>query len=302
MNNTTHARQFSARTLGVTAPSIPSPTNLRAMIEHAAAHFQPIVDLSTGDVIGAEALVRFIDSNGGVRTPSGLIERIEESLSDLEELTWRVFCDIERHAGPLLERHRDFYIGVNVPPILLGSPRLKQMLEESGLARYINQLVCEITERQALTQAGREALATARPLGLRIALDDFGTGHSGLKQLIGLPVDILKLDKSEVDPLLKDPSADRLLRGVVALAAALRVKVVAEGVETREQAFFLHAAGVDAGQGWLWSRAVPPDRLEPLVAAGLRVGMTSRARRWQDGSSRRTSVSGPSGVENHVGH
>jgi sensor c-di-GMP phosphodiesterase-like protein len=272
MNNSRHAHQLPEGARRVTAPPILPPTNLRAMIEHAVAHFQPIVDLSTGDVIGAEALVRFIDSNGGVRTPSGLIERIEESLSDLEALTWRVFCDIARHAGPLLERHRDFYIGVNVPPILLGSPRLKQMLEESGLARYINQLVCEITERQALTQTGREALATARPLGLRIALDDFGTGQSGLKQLIGLPVDILKLDKSEVDPLLKDPTADRLLRGVVALAAALRVKVVAEGVETREQAFFLHAAGVDAAQGWLWSRAVPPDRLEQLLATGLRIG------------------------------
>ena len=272
MNTPPPARQLSANAVGVAAPPIPSPTNLRAMIDRATAHFQPIVELSTGQVIGAEALVRFIDSNGGVRTPSGLIERIEETPADIEALTWRVFCDIERHVGPLLEQRPDFYIGVNVPPILLGSPRLKQMLEESGLARYMSQLVCEVTERQALTQAGREALATARPLGLRIALDDFGTGQSGLKQLIGLPVDILKIDKSEVDPLLKDPTADRLLRGVVALAAAMRVKVVAEGVETKEQAFFLNAAGVDAAQGWLWSKAVPPDRLERLIASGRRPG------------------------------
>jgi EAL domain-containing protein (putative c-di-GMP-specific phosphodiesterase class I) len=73
-----------------------------------------------------------------------------------------------------------------------------------------------------------------------------------------------------VDPLMKDPTADRLLRGVVALAAALRAKVIAEGVETREQAFFLRAAGVDAAQGWLWSKAVPPDELEHLVASGFR--------------------------------
>jgi sensor c-di-GMP phosphodiesterase-like protein len=271
MNTITHPRKPFAGAPGMAVPPIPPPTDLRALIDRAVAHFQPIVDLGAGEMIGAEALVRFIDSNGGVRTPSGLIERIEESVSDLEALTWRVFCDIERHAGPLLERRREFYIGVNVPPILLGSPRLKQMLEDSGLARYMNQLVCEITERQALTQAGREALATARPLGLRIALDDFGTGQSGLKQLIGLPVDILKIDKSEVDPLLKDPTADRLLRGVVALAAAMRVKVIAEGVETREQASFLHAVGVDAAQGWLWSRAVPPDTLARLLARGLRV-------------------------------
>lgn len=262
-----------------TTPMRPRP-DLRSMIEHATAHFQPIVDLSTGEVIGAEALVRFIDANGGVRAPLGVIEHIEESLSDLEALTWRLFCDIERHAGPLLERLPPFYIGVNVPPLLLGSPRLKQMLEDSRLARFMNQLVCEITERQALTDAGREALASARPLGLRIALDDFGTGQSGLKQLIGLPVDLLKIDKSEVDLLLKDPTADRLMRGVVALAAAMRVKVIAEGVETPEQAFFLHAAGVDAAQGWLWSKAVPTDRLERLLVEGVRVGTRRAAETW----------------------
>ena len=86
-----------------------------------------------------------------------------------------------------------------------------------------------------------------------------------MKQLIGLPLDFLKIDKSEIDPLMKDPTADRLLRGVVALAGALRVAVIAEGVETREQAFFLRAAGVDAGQGWLWSKAVPADQLERLI-------------------------------------
>ena len=97
-----------------------------------------------------------------------------------------------------------------------------------------------------------------------------------MKHLIGLPLDILKIDKSQIDPLMKDPTADRLLRGVVALAAALRVKVVAEGVETPEQAFFLRAAGVDAGQGWLWSKAVPPDELERLIASGF-----SEQRQWK---------------------
>lgn len=273
MNHADHTPQPPPGAPGQGASSGPPTPGLRAMIEHATAYFQPIVDLGTGEIIGAEALARFIDASGDVHTPFGVIERIEESESDLEALTWRIFRDIEKHAGPLLERRPAFYISANVPPLLLGSPRLKQMLEDSGLARYMSQLVCEITERQALTEAGRQALSSARPLGLRIALDDFGTGRSGLKQLIGLPVDILKLDKSEVDPLLKDSSADRLLRGVVALAAALRVKVVAEGVETREQAFFLHAAGVDAGQGWLWSKAVPPDRLEQMLAAGVRVGI-----------------------------
>ncbi|MCC6681421.1 MAG: EAL domain-containing protein [Phycisphaeraceae bacterium] len=246
---------------------MPSGKELSAIIERSTAYFQPIVDLNTQQVLGAEALVRFVDPDGTVRGPSGIIERIEESLGHLEALTWRLFCSIAEKTGPLLDRHRGLYISVNMPPLILGSPRLKQTFEDSGLARYTDRLVCEITERQALTDAGREALAIVRPMGLRIAMDDFGTGRSGLKQLIGLPLDILKIDKSEVAPLMKDPTADRLLRGVVALAAALRVKVIAEGVETRQQAFFLQAAGVDAAQGWLWSKAVPPDELERLIAS-----------------------------------
>jgi sensor c-di-GMP phosphodiesterase-like protein len=241
--------------------------DLRALIERAVAWFQPIVDLNTGQVVGVETLVRFVEADGSIRGPGGIIERIEENIDDIEALTRRLFQEISGKATGLLDRHRDLYISINVPPLILGSRRLKAALDEFGLDRYIDRLVCEITERHALTDAGREALAIARPLGLRIAVDDFGTGHSGLQQLIGLPLDILKIDKSQIDPLMKDPTADRLLRGVVALAGALRVKVIAEGVETREQAFFLRAAGVDAGQGWLWSKAVPPDQLEPLIRA-----------------------------------
>jgi sensor c-di-GMP phosphodiesterase-like protein len=245
--------------------------DLRALIERSVAWFQPIVDLNTGQVSGVETLVRFVEADGSIRGPGGIIERIEENLDDLEALTRCLFRDVAEKATGLLDRHRDLYISINVPPLILGSRRLKQGLDEFGLDRYIDRLVCEITERQALTEAGREALAIARPLGLRIAVDDFGTGHSGLKQLIGLPLDILKIDKSQIDPLMKEPSADRLLRGVVALAGALRVKVIAEGVETREQAFFLRAAGVDAGQGWLWSKAVPPDQLERLIQSAFPV-------------------------------
>jgi sensor c-di-GMP phosphodiesterase-like protein len=246
-----------------------SLANVRTAIERSTAYFQPIVDLNTGRVLGAETLVRFLEPNGTVRLPAGIIEPIEDNAADLEALTGRLFGLIAEKVGPMFDRHPDFYISVNVPPALLGSPRLKQIFDDSGLDRHIDRLVCEITERQALTEAGREALANVAPLGLRIAMDDFGTGQSGLKQLIGLPLDILKIDKSGIDPLMKDPTADRLLRGIVALAGAMRVKVIAEGVETREQAFFLRSAGVDAGQGWLWSKAISPEKLERLIASGF---------------------------------
>lgn len=250
-------------------PISASPDELKVLIERSTVHFQPIVDLNTSQIIGAEALVRFIAPDGTLCSPGSIIELIEENMECIEMLTWRIFRFIAERFGPMLDRHRHFYISVNVPPTILSSPRLKQAFEESGLNPYIDQMVCEITERQTLTDFGRGVLTTVHPMGLRIAMDDFGTGQSSLKQLIGLPLDILKIDKSQIDPLMKEPTADRLLRGVVTLAAVLRVKVVAEGVETREQAFFLRAAGVDAGQGWLWSRAVSPDELEMLVVSGF---------------------------------
>ena len=248
---------------------MPPPTDLRAVIERSTAYFQPIVDLNTDQVLGAETLVRFVDSDGTVRGPGGIIERIEEDSEALEALMWSLFRCVKEKTVPLLDRHRGLYISINVPPVMLDSGRLKIIVEHFNLDRYADRLVCEITERQALTDAGREALIQAVPLGFRVAMDDFGTGQSSLKQLIGLPLDILKIDKSQIDPLMKDPTADRLLRGMVALAAAMRVKIIAEGVETREQAFFLQAAGVDAGQGWLWSKAVPPDELERLIASSF---------------------------------
>ena len=84
-----------------------------------------------------------------------------------------------------------------------------------------------------------------------MALDDFGTGHSGLSQFVGLDLDILKIDRSLLLPILENRTAARMLRGIVGLAAALRLRTVAEGVESWEQAFFLRAAGVDYGQGYL---------------------------------------------------
>lgn len=242
---------------------------ISCIAQQAIVHYQPIVDMTTGQVIGAEALARFTNPDGTIRAPGGVIEYIEQNTSDLEVFHWALFQSIASTALPILDRHPELYVSVNVPPSFIGSDRLRVIMESLELTRYARQLVCEVTERQVLTDAGRAALAIAHGMGIRIAMDDFGTGQSILKQLIGLPLDILKIDKSQVDPLMKDPTADRLLRGVVALAMAMRVKVVAEGVETRQQAFFLRAAGVDSGQGWLWSKAVSADELEQHIRAGF---------------------------------
>lgn len=236
--------------------------------EQFTAHYQPIVDLNTGAVTGFEALARIVDSDGSVKTAGAVIEEIEQQTDSLKALIWTILNAIRRDMVPLFERHQHFYVSVNIPPAILGSGEVLPMVEELQLTPYLSRIVCEVTERQALTSVGRSALERARHSGMSIAIDDFGTGHSGLMQIVGLDFDILKIDHSLIDTILTDQTAARMLRGIVALAAALRLRTVAEGVETWEEAFFLRAAGVDCGQGWFWSKAVSAPEASRVLNEG----------------------------------
>ena len=142
-------------------------------------------------------------------------------------------------------------------------------MQELKLMSYLSRVACEVTERQALTALGRTALERARRSGIKIAIDDFGTGHSGLMQIAGLDFDVLKIDHSLIESILTNQTSARMLRGIVALAASLRLHTVAEGVETWEEAFFLRATGVDCGQGWFWSKAVAAAEAAHVLEHGL---------------------------------
>jgi len=234
------------------------------------AHYQPIVDLNTGAVTGFEALARIVKPDKSITSAGAVIEKIERRSDALKALIRTILSAIRRDMVPLFERHPHFYVSVNIPPVILGRGQVLPIVEELNLTPYLSRIVCEVTERQALTPVGRSALERARRSGMSVAIDDFGTGHSGLMQIVGLDFDILKIDHSLIETILTNPTAARMLRGIVALAAALRLHTVAEGVESREEAFFLRAAGVDCGQGWFWSRAVSaPEAARMLEEGGL---------------------------------
>jgi EAL domain-containing protein (putative c-di-GMP-specific phosphodiesterase class I) len=249
--------------------SSPRASNLAGELERVIAHYQPIVDLGTGAVAGFEILARIPDDAGPARSIGPLIDQIESDPEHLERLMRRLLMSIQRDAQPLFARFPDFYVSVNVPPVMIGDGRILAMLKELDLLPCVDRLVCEVTERQALGATGRAALTIARKSRVRIAMDDFGTGNSGMAQLLGLTFDVLKIDRSQIQGLLKDPTADRLVRGIVALANVLRARTVAEGVETAAQALFLQAAGVDCGQGWFWSKALPPEELPAVIERGF---------------------------------
>ncbi|MEF8767778.1 MAG: EAL domain-containing protein [Candidatus Accumulibacter phosphatis] len=188
------------------------------VLERATVHYQPIIDLDTGAIAGFEALLRTVDGDGNAGSIDPVIEQIESDPVVLDRLMRRLLGMISRDAVPLCERYPAFYVGVNVPPAILGArtalgePAMRVMLAEFALEPYLGRLVCEITERQALSAQGRAALELARQVGIRLAVDDVGTGHSGIAQMLGLTIDVLKLDRSQVVLLTKDVTAERLVR------------------------------------------------------------------------------------------
>ena len=254
--------------------NVPTP---RQIAKQFTAHYQPIVDLNTSAVVGFEALARVVGPDGARQTAGAIIEKIERRPDTLKALIRTILDRIRRDMVPLFERHDHFYVSVNIPPVILGSGEVLRLLEELKLAPYLSRIACEVTERQALTSVGRAALERARRSGITIASDDFGTGHSGLMQIAGLDFDVLKIDHSLIESILTNQTAARMLRGIVALAAALRLHTVAEGVETWEEAFFLRAAGVDCAQGWFWSKAVAARQAAQMLEHGFPSAPDSRS-------------------------
>ena len=161
------------------------------------------------------------------------------------------------------EAARDVKLGEKLTPVYL---------DEAALLRALRAV--EVLERLGTAEARQalEALAKApnqkvimMPLEASSIIGSLG----GLAQIVGLELDILKIDKSLITPALGSRSAARLLRGIVGLAESLHMRTVAEGVESSEEAFYLRAVGVDCGQGWLWSKAVPASEIPALLAKGF---------------------------------
>lgn len=228
--------------------------------------YQPIVDLVTGHWVGAEALIRWRRPDGAVIRPDLFIPVAEES-GLIERITERVLALVAAQTPALFRAHPDFRVAINVSAAELASERiveqLRKLAAQPGIAPH--NLAVEATERGLLTiDATRRVLADIRALGIRAAIDDFGTGYSGLSYLGTFDIDTLKIDKSFVDTVGTDAPTSDVAVHIIEMAKTLRLDVVAEGVETEEQATFLRERGVRYGQGWLFAKSIP---MEALLAA-----------------------------------
>jgi EAL domain-containing protein (putative c-di-GMP-specific phosphodiesterase class I) len=235
-------------------------------------HYQPQVDLANGRVVGLEALIRWRHPQLGTVQPDRFIALAEETGLIVPIGAWalRTACyqnQAWQSAGLAPTR-----IAVNLSARQFAEPDLREsisgVLTETGLQP--TWLEIEITESLMMTNA-EAAIGTMHELtamGIGLSIDDFGTGYSSLSYLKRLPASMLKIDRSFVHDLAASPDAAAMVSAIITLARGLRMRVIAEGVETRAQIDYLRAEGCDYVQGFFYSRALPVGEVERILRQG----------------------------------
>jgi diguanylate cyclase (GGDEF)-like protein/PAS domain S-box-containing protein len=241
---------------------------LRRAVERRqlALHYQPLVALESGAIVGAEALLRWFDEDRGLIMPGDFIPLAERTglIGPISEWVIEEAC---RQSAEWRSQGLDLYVSVNLPAVFWQPTAMRQVLatiERFGLSA--DRMMVEITESTVMADTLRSEpiIAELHERGLRLAIDDFGTGHSSLSRLNQMLVTTLKIDRSFIADLPEDSSAAVLVSTIIQLARNLGLHPLAEGIETEEQRRFLVEHGCPLGQGFLFSRAVPADEIRAL--------------------------------------
>lgn len=235
-------------------------------------HYQPKVDVRSGQIVGAEALIRWQHPDMGMVSPGTFIPLAEDCGLIGPIGTWVM----EEACRQVVAWQRDglpaIPVAVNVAASQFWQRGFIQQvlatLDQTGVSPACLEL--EFTERVIMVET-EETIALLHALheaGLQLAIDDFGTGYSSLSYLRRFPIDVLKIDQSFIREIANDPSAASIVSGIIGLAKSLQLQVIAEGVETWEQLVILRAQRCDQVQGYLYSRAVPPEAFAALLRQG----------------------------------
>jgi diguanylate cyclase (GGDEF)-like protein/PAS domain S-box-containing protein len=239
-------------------------TRLRKAVENQTwtLHYQPLVSLVDGSMMGVEALIRWPDPNGGLVPPGEFIPLAEE-MGLIEAIGDWVVEEIGRQDRAWREAGLGLEISFNLSPRQMWQPDLVEKvvsrLERAGMDP--TKVVVEITESTAMTDPDhtQRVLFDLHNRGLQLAIDDFGTGYSSLARLKHLPVDILKIDRSFVRDVDNDRDAASMVSAMITLASNLGMTPLAEGIETEGEWRFLADRGCPLGQGFYFSKPVPPE-------------------------------------------
>ncbi|WEK52608.1 MAG: EAL domain-containing protein [Candidatus Kaistia colombiensis] len=238
--------------------------------DRISLEYQPIVDLSSGRISGAEALMRWtLHANDRV-SPAEFVAGAEKSPL-ITDLTCFAIETAGRELRSLLVGKRDFVVSINIVSRDLTDPRFVGALEKhiGGAGICSSRIALELTERQPIDTP--EAMATIKALhakGYRIYIDDFGTGYSNLSYLGEMAIDAIKVDMIFTQSVGNNNIRARLIPSILAMAKDLGVTLVVEGVETAEQESYFKIAGAHFAQGWRYGRGVPADHLLAIVRSG----------------------------------
>ncbi|MGZ9038804.1 MAG: EAL domain-containing protein, partial [Burkholderiales bacterium] len=243
--------------------------------EEFVLHFQPKLDLVTGEIAGCEALLRWDSPEDGLVSPARFISLLEETGLIVEVGEWVLRAACNQVKTWKENRVRPVPIAINLSARQFQQQDLcaivrKALHEHSMSARYLE---LEITESVAMqnAEASIAALHELKALGVRLSIDDFGTGYSSLSYLKRLPVDTVKIDRAFITDLATNPDDASIAQAIINMAHNLHLKVVAEGVETASQLSFLSAHGCDEMQGYYFSKPLPEPQMTEMLTQKRRL-------------------------------
>ena len=258
-------------------------------------YYQPIVDIRSGQLRGAEVLVRWRKPDGSLVLPGAFIPLAESSglILDMTRDLMRRVC---AEAGTAIGRRPALKISFNFAGKLFADEGIVKDVRNifSASPIHLSQVVLEVTERdpiENLTET-RRIIAALQGIGVRIAIDDVGTGHSGLSYMLKLGVDIIKIDKMFVDAIGTDRNSTTIVETLVDLAHNMRMDVVAEGVENFEQVMHLRELGIRSAQGYVFAPPLPGsaflqllEAIDPLPTVVVEEKVAGAARRYMSARS-----------------
>jgi EAL domain-containing protein (putative c-di-GMP-specific phosphodiesterase class I) len=244
-------------------------TRLRKAVEQQQwmLHYQPLIELDTGRMFGVEALIRWPEPSGGLVQPGEFIPLAEE-MGLIEAIGDWVVEEICRQDAKWRAEGLQLDVGFNLSPRQLWQADLVEKMVSPIVIAGVDpaRVTVEITESTAMTDPDRTiaVLSELHERGLKLAIDDFGTGYSSLARLKHMPVDILKIDRAFIREVDLDQEAASMVTAMIGLAENLGMTPLAEGIETEGEWHFLAGHGCALGQGYHFSRPVPPDEILTL--------------------------------------
>ena len=241
---------------------------LRALRRHEFfLLYQPVMDLQTGECLGAEALIRWNQPERGFISPVVFIPAAETH-GLIQQVTAQVMEMVAKDSVELIKENPDTHIAINFSAEDLHSEDTEKRLQELIVAAggTSHNILIEATERGLMVpDKAKEVLVSIRAKGFKVAIDDFGTGNSSLSYLSTYDLDYLKIDKAFVDEIGADRASSPLLFHIIEIARSLGLKMIAEGVETEHQRNVLRDAGVHMAQGWYFGKPMPIDELGKFI-------------------------------------